>query len=123
MYLTLNRHSVAGDAALHIPRSEAIEFAVLDRSRPRIVAPALPIADGNDVGVAVEQQRFASASPFPGCHNIRAPLVATVDRNVTGMFLKGLPVGFPHIDLKTHLGQIAGEEFLDGAFVAGDARN
>src|SRR5215467_4139844 len=55
LHHVLDGHDVAGDAALHIARATAVEFAILDQRRPRIVAPAFAIADGNDVGMAIEQ--------------------------------------------------------------------
>src|ERR1051326_1015803 len=55
LHHVLPGHNVAGDAALHIARAAAIEFAILDRRRPRIVAPAFAIPDGDYVGMALEQ--------------------------------------------------------------------
>src|SRR5262249_36922434 len=55
LHHVLHGHDVAGDAALHIARAAAIEFAILYRRRPRICAPAFAIADGDYVGMAIEQ--------------------------------------------------------------------
>src|SRR5581483_6895596 len=40
----LHRQHVAGDAALHVAGTAAVDTAILDRSRPGIVAPTLAIA-------------------------------------------------------------------------------
>jgi len=39
------------------------------------------------------------------------------------VLLQGFPVGLPHVDIEPDLFQVAVEEGLDLAFVAGDARN
>src|SRR6185437_11863927 len=119
----LDRHDVAGDAALHIARPAPVDAAILDRGRPRIVAPAFAIADRNHVGVAVEQQRAAATGAFPGRDDVGATLIAAIDRDIAGVLLELFPVAFPHVDLEPHLGEIVGEEFLNITFVAGDARD
>src|SRR3982074_3599647 len=51
-----NRHDMTGNAALHVGGPAAVHATILDRSRPRVIAPSFSAADRDDVGVSVQQQ-------------------------------------------------------------------
>src|SRR5262249_4636793 len=119
----LNREHVAGDAALHVARAPAVDASVLDLGRPWFVAPALAVTNGNDVSMAIEQQGAAAAGSLEVRDDVRAILVATINRTVAGMLLQLIPVRLPHIDLKTDLLEVCVHVLLNGGFVAGHARN
>src|SRR6202041_3486512 len=119
----LDREDVTGDAAFHVAGAAPIYASVLDARRPRIVAPALPAAHWNDVGVAIEQKRPAAARALQYADDVGSPLIATLDRAIAGVVLERFPVGFPHIDLQANLAHGVGDELLNLRLIPRNARN
>src|SRR6185437_98612 len=115
--------NVAGNATLHVTGTAAIDAALLHLRRPGIIAPALAVAHWDDISVPVQQKRTAATRALPRRDNIGPALIALFDGDVAGVFLQLFPARLPHIDVETDLLQVAVEEGLDLAFVAGDARD
>ncbi len=72
----LGRQRHAGDAALHVACSAAVDAPVLDDRGERVVRPALARLDRDDVDVAVQEERPAAA----GAREARDELRATRER-------------------------------------------
>ena len=61
--------------------------------------------------------------PFNDADDVGPALIAAIDGPIARMLLQRLPVGLPHVDVKTDWPHMVGYELLDRRFVAGDARN
>src|ERR1700722_2657046 len=114
---------VTRGAAFHIAGAAPIYASFLDARRPRIVAPALPGAHWNHVGVAIEQKRPATAGALQYSDDVGSPLIATLDRPITGVLLERFPVGLPHVDLEANLAHGLRDELLYRRLIPRDARN
>src|SRR5262249_30698192 len=106
LFQILDCEHVAGDATLHVAGTAAVDPSILDRGRPRVIAPALTVAARNDVGMAVEQQRTTAARSLQSRNDVWAVLITTIDWTIAGMLFQLFPIGFPHVDFQADLLEI-----------------
>src|SRR5207245_11731205 len=102
---------------LHVARAAAVQSARLNVCRPGGSMPGLAVADGDDIHVAVEDQRaLALLTERPGHEHGLGPF--HLHSREARMGLEPAHVGLEPIDLEASLLERKGHEVLHGALVA-----
>ena len=83
--------------------------------------PVVERALGDNVDVAVEQQRPAAARALQRADDIRTALIGLRGCNICRVLLQLLERRNERVDRQAHFCQRFGHKFLDRAFIAGDA--
>ena len=116
-----DRHRHGGGAGFHVGGAAAVHFAVRDIGRPGVMLPVVERALGDNVDVAVEQQRPAAARALQRADDIRTALIGLRGCNICRVLLQLLERRNERVDRQAHFCQRFGHKFLDRAFIAGDA--
>ena len=115
----LRRDHHRGDPALHVARAAAADPAVAHQRVEGIVVPAVLAPGGDDVDVAVQEQRPAAAGAAEAGRELRAALEADPARRRDRVALHVGGLRLPDVDVRAGAGEPVGEVGLEGGLVTG----